>query len=72
MTRLHNEKLYALYSPQIIRAIKKKEIGEGRLWQVCGKGYVHIGFWWGYLMEGDHLEDPGVVGGMILKWVFKK
>ena len=24
-----------------------------------GKGDVHTGFWWGNLMERDHLEDPG-------------
>jgi hypothetical protein len=23
---------------------------------------VHTGFWWGYLREGDHLEDPGIEG----------
>jgi hypothetical protein len=37
-----------------------------------GKREVHTGFWWGNLMERGHLEDPGMDGEIILKWVFKK
>jgi hypothetical protein len=37
-----------------------------------GKREVHKGFWWGDLREADHLEDPGVDGRIILKWILKK
>jgi hypothetical protein len=37
-----------------------------------GRGEAHKGFWWGNLMERDHLEDPGLNRKMILRWIFKE
>jgi len=37
-----------------------------------GRGEVRTGFWWGNLRESDHLEDPGIDGRIILKWMFRK
>ena len=32
------------------------------MWYVQETGGVHMGFWWGDLMEGDNLEGLGVDG----------
>jgi hypothetical protein len=37
-----------------------------------GKDELHRGFWLGDVTERDHLEDLGVGGRIILKWIFKK
>jgi hypothetical protein len=36
-----------------------------------GKGEMLTGFWWGNRRERPHLEDLGVDGRIILKWIFK-
>ena len=37
-----------------------------------GRGVVYTGFWWGSMREKDHLEDPGVDGREILRWIFRE
>jgi hypothetical protein len=33
---------------------------------------MYKGFWWGEIMERNHLEDLGVDGRVTLKWIFKE
>jgi hypothetical protein len=42
------------------------------MWHVWETREVRTGFWWGDLREIDYLEDVGVDGTIILKWIFKK
>jgi hypothetical protein len=35
-------------------------------------GKVHTGFWFGDLRERDNLENLGIHGRIILKFIFKK
>jgi hypothetical protein len=35
-----------------------------------GRGEVYTGFWWGNLRKRDQMEDPGIDGRIILKWIF--
>jgi len=73
--RMHNKELYNLHSSlNIIQVIKSRRCMHlSSPYTTCiGRGEVHTGFWWGGLMEGDHLEDLGVGGRIILKWILKK
>jgi hypothetical protein len=50
--------------------MEKNEIG-GACSTYGEKIDVHR-FWWGNLRLRDHLEDPGVDGRVILRWIFRK
>jgi hypothetical protein len=71
--RLHNKELYALYSsPNIIRVIKSRRLRlaghVARMGERRGAYRALVG-----KPEGmSHLEDPGVDGRIILKWIFER
>jgi hypothetical protein len=71
--KIHNEELNDLYSsPNIVRVIKSRRMRwAGHVARMRGRG-AYTGLWWGNLRERDHLEDPDVVGRIILRWIFRK
>ena len=70
----HNEELYDLFfSTNIVRVIesKKKNMLLAELTPHM-TAEIYTGFWWGKQRKRDHLEDPGVDGRIILRWIFRK
>jgi hypothetical protein len=66
-TRVRNEELNDLYSSlNIVRVIKSRRMRwAGNLARMGDRGVYRV--WWGNLEERDDLEDPGVVGKIILR-----
>ena len=45
---------------------------KGEVGGACGRMEMHTGSWFWHLMGKDHLEDLGVGGKLILKWIFQE
>jgi len=44
----------------------------GRAYSTMKRAEMYTGFWWGNLRERDHLEDPGLDGRILFRWIFRK
>jgi len=70
--RLRNEELSDLYcSPNIVRVIKSRKMRWAGNVARMGRGQPYTGFWQGNLKERDHFGDPGLNGGIIIRWIFR-
>ena len=70
--KLLSEELNYLYSSlNIIILIKSRMRWAGHV-ALMGERGAYKWFWWGNLRRENHLEDQGVDGRTILRWIFRK
>jgi hypothetical protein len=70
--KFNSEILHDLYASSITdRLINPKEC-DGRYVARNGGEDAHRGFWWGKVTESVHLENLGVMGKIMLMYVFKE
>jgi len=71
--KLHNNELNDLYSsPNIVWVIKSRRMRWVGHVARMGKGRVLYRVLVGKPEERDHLEEPGIDGRIILRWIFRK
>ena len=71
--KLHNEELNDMYtSPNTVPVIQSRKTKWAEHIASMGRAELFTGFWWGNLREIGHLEDTGVDGRIILRWIFRK
>jgi hypothetical protein len=70
--KLHNDFHDLNPSPNIVRVIRSRRIRWAGHVVRRERGEVYTTFWWRNLGKRDHLEDQGVKGRIILRWIFRK
>ena len=71
--KLHNEELNDLYFlPSIVWVMKSRRMRWAGHVARMGERRGIYRVWCGNLRERDHLEDPGIDGMIILRWIFRK
>ena len=61
------QNLYTRRGTQLFGWSNQKDWDGQGIQNVCGIAEVHTDLWWRNLREGDHLQNPGVDGRIILK-----
>ena len=69
--KLHEE-LNDIYSSNIVRVVKSRRMRWAGHVACIGESRGVYRVWWGNPRERDHLEEPGIGGRVILKWIFRK
>jgi len=71
--KLHNGELNYLYSSRNIFLVSEsRRMGWAGNVAWMGRGEVYTGIWWGNLREKGHLQDPGLDGTILLRWILRK
>ena len=71
--KLHDVELNDLScSSIIVRVVKSRRMRWAGRTACVGRGEACTGFWWGNLRERGDLEEPGLDGKIIFRWIFRK
>jgi len=67
----HNGELnYINSTSSIVQVIKLRRMRWAG-YIAWGRVEVFTGFWWENLRKSDHLENPGVDGRIVFRWIFR-
>ena len=69
--KLYKEEINDPYcTPSIVWVIKSRRMRWAGHVACMGSVEVYTEFWWENVRDRDHLEDTGVDGRIVLRWIF--